>query len=58
MCEMLAEKLTQAGITFTKITDKKALEEKNITHVPMLALENGDLLSLAQALKYIKGVTA
>ena len=58
MCEMLAEKLTQAGIPFSKIVDRKILEEKNITHVPMLETGDGELLSLAQALKYIKGVTA
>lgn len=58
MCEMLAEKLTAAGLEYVKIMDRDVMKEKGITHVPMMQEDDGELMSLAAALKYIKGVTA
>ena len=58
MCEMLAGKLDQAGIEYVKVTGQDVMKIQNITHVPMLETNDGKLLGLADAMKYIKGVTA
>lgn len=58
MCEMLAGKLDEAGIEYSKITGQDVLKIKNITHVPMLETEDGKLMGLGEAMRYIKGVTA
>lgn len=58
MCEMLASKLDEAGIEYVKITGQDVMKIQNITHVPMLETEDGKMLGLADAMRYIKGVTA
>ena len=55
---MLAGKLDQAGIEYVKVTGQDVMKIQNITHVPMLETNDGKLLGLADAMKYIKGVTA
>lgn len=58
MCDMLSSKLDEAGIEYVKITGQDVMKIQNITHVPMLETEDGKLLGLADAMRYIKGVTA
>ena len=58
MCDMLAVKLDESGVEYVKITGQDVLKIQNITHVPMLETEDGRLLGLADAMRYIKGVTA
>lgn len=55
---MLAVKLDESGVEYVKITGQDVLKIQNITHVPMLETEDGRLLGLADAMRYIKGVTA
>ena len=58
MCDMLAAKLDESGVEYVKISGQDVLKIQNITHVPMLETEDGRLLGLADAMRYIKGVTA
>lgn len=58
MCDMLASKLDESGVEYIKITGQDVMKIQHITHVPMLETENGKLLGLADAMRYIKGVTA
>ena len=58
MCEMLAGKLNEAGIEYTKITGPDVMKIQGITQVPMLQVDDGELMGLADAMRYIKGVTA
>ena len=55
MCEMLAKKLSEGGVEFEKETRREILIRDGVTHVPMLRIEDGRLLTLAQSLKYVKG---
>lgn len=57
MCDMLAEKLDANKIQYTKVTGTDVMKIQGITHVPMLETEDGKLLSLADAMRYIEGVT-
>lgn len=57
MCDMLASQLNVAGIEYAKVTDREVLKEKGITHVPMLQLDDGRLIGVADAMKYIKEKT-
>lgn len=58
MCEMLAGKLTSAGLSYDKIIDRDTMKDMGITHVPMLQVDENEPMGLADAMKYIKGVTA
>lgn len=58
MCDMLASKLDAAGMDYVKITGQDVMKIQNITHVPMLETEDGNLMGLGDAMRYIKGVTA
>ncbi len=53
MCQMLAQKMNEKNIKFEKVMDLDVLEEKNITHVPVLETDDGRLLNLPEALKYV-----
>lgn len=57
MCEMLAGKLSAAGIEYTKITGIDVMKIEGITHVPMLQIDDQEPMGLADAMRYIKGVT-
>lgn len=53
MCQMLAQKLTERNIEFEKIMDMDVLAAKDITHVPVLETDDGRMLDLAEAMKFI-----
>ena len=57
MCEMLAAKLDAVGIAYQKIMGQDVTKIQGITHVPMLQVDDGELMGLADAMRYIKGVT-
>ena len=58
MCEMLAGKLNEAGLEYVKIAGIDVMKIEGITHVPMLQVDDGKPMGLADAMRYIKGVTA
>lgn len=53
MCQMLAQKMNEKNMPYEKIMDIDVLESKNITHVPVLETDDGRMLDLAEALKFI-----
>lgn len=53
MCQMLAQKMNEKHMSYEKIMDIDVLESKNITHVPVLETDDGRMLDLAEALKFI-----
>ncbi len=53
MCQMLAQKMNEKHMPYEKIMDIDVLESKNITHVPVLETDDGRMLDLAEALKFI-----
>lgn len=53
MCDMLKEELEEHNIQFENIMDLDILKNKQITHVPILELEDGSLLKLHEALKWV-----
>ena len=53
MCDMLKEELEEHNIQFENIMDLDTLKNKQITHVPVLELEDGSLLKLHEALKWV-----
>ena len=53
MCDLLKEELQEKEIPYESIMDKEILQNKGITHVPVLEVE-GQLLNTAEALKWVK----
>lgn len=53
MCQMLAQKMSEKNIQYEKVIDLDVLEKKNITHVPVLETDDGRMLNLPDALKYV-----
>lgn len=53
MCQMLAQKMNEKQMSYEKVMDIDVLESKNITHVPVLETDDGRMLDLAEALKFI-----
>ena len=53
ICEMLKEKLDQAGIEYTVNQDVEEMKALGITHVPVLQV-GGALLDTRAALTYVK----
>lgn len=57
MCHMLAKKMEENNVPFERCMDIDEMEKKGITHVPILETDDGQMLSLAEALQYIaKGI--
>lgn len=54
MCEVLKGELSRKKIPFTAETNVDTLVSKGITHVPMLETDEGDLLNMQQAMRFIK----
>lgn len=52
-CKILEEKLQNKNIDFSIVTDEEIMEKKGIDMVPVLELENGQMLSFGQAVKWI-----
>lgn len=53
MCRMLAQKMDERHIPYEKIMDVDVLEQKGISHVPVLETDDGRMMDLAEALKFI-----
>lgn len=53
MCKILAQKMEEKHIAFTTIQDPEILRNKNITHVPILEVENNQM-NFPQALKWVE----
>lgn len=54
MCKLLIKELEEANIDFKIIDDIEILEEKNITHVPILEVK-GKYMNFQEALNWVRG---
>ena len=52
-CKILEEKIRNKNIDFSIVSDEAIMEKKGIDMVPVLELENGQMLSFGQAVKWI-----
>lgn len=53
MCQMLAKKMEERGIPFEKCMDVDTMQSIGIEHVPVLRTDDGTMLNLAEALRYV-----
>lgn len=58
LCNVLKEKLESKQITFEINTDEDKMAQLGITQVPVLQLDNGELLEFSAANKYINNLEA
>ncbi len=54
MCKKLLKRLEESNIDYTLCTDGAAMEKKGIDRVPMLEIDEGQLLDFGQAIQFIK----
>ena len=52
---MLKQELESRSIPYESIMDAAIMQEKGISHVPVLELPSGQLMMAAAALEFIKG---
>lgn len=52
-CKILEEKLRDKNIDFSIVSDEEIMKKKGIDMIPVLELENGQMLSFGQAVKWI-----
>ena len=52
-CNILETKLKAKGITFEECRDKKIMQEKGITTLPVLVLDDGTQLTYLDAVKWV-----
>lgn len=52
-CKILKMKLEKKNIPFIEVIDMATLEEKGITSIPQLQIDNGPLMSMGEANKWI-----
>lgn len=55
-CKFLKSKLDERGVEYSQCYDEEEMKELDISSVPVLKLEDGTLLTFANALKYVNGV--
>lgn len=55
-CKVLKTKLEQANIEFETTLDISKLESLGILQVPMLEMDNGEMLDFNAAIKFLKEV--
>lgn len=55
-CQLLKERLTQAGMEYAVVDDIDVILNKGIAEVPVLEIEDGRLLSFGDSIRYIGGV--
>ena len=55
MCDMLKERLNKAGVSYTVEMDAELMMAKGIKCVPALQLEDGTILGVVDAIKYLSG---
>ena len=56
-CKMLKMKLDKAGIEYIVNENEEEMKELGIKSLPYLRLDDGTLLNLGEAVKYIKEVS-
>ena len=56
LCDVLKEKLESKKITFEINTDEDKMAQLGITQVPVLQIDNGELLEFSAANKYINNL--
>ena len=56
LCNVIKVKLAQFNINYTSCTDEEKMEELNIDRLPVLQLDNGELLEFKAILNYIEEV--
>lgn len=52
-CNILESKLKVKGIAFEVVNDKKIMQEKGITTLPVLELDGGEKLTFGDAVKWV-----
>jgi len=52
-CNILEKKLQAKDIAFEIISDKKKIQEKGITSLPVLELDTGEQLAFGDAVKWV-----
>jgi len=52
-CNILENKLKAKGIDFEECRDKKIMQEKGITTLPVLVLDGGEQLTYLDAVKWV-----
>ena len=57
-CKVLETKLNQKKINYEEIEDIDLMQEKGFDNLPMLELDNGELLDFVTANKYINSLEA
>lgn len=58
MCSMLKQEMDSRKIPYEMIQDYETMKNKGISHVPVLELPSGQLMTTSAALEYIKGGAA
>lgn len=54
MCVQVKSKLSQLNVPFDYVTDEQVMTCKGITHVPVVELEDGSMLTGKAILDYLK----
>lgn len=52
-CNILEKKLQAKDIAFEIVSDKKKIQEKGITSLPVLELDTGEQLAFGDAVKWV-----
>ena len=57
-CFVLAKKLDQKNISYTEIDDIDEMRKLGISAIPMLSVDDGDLMSFKDAVNWINSLEA
>lgn len=57
-CKVLETKLNQKNIIYESMEDTKVIQDKGFDQLPILELDNGEVLSFVEANKYINSLEA
>ena len=55
-CNVLTKKLDQAGLNYNIIDSVEVMITKNISEVPMLAINDGELMNFKEAINWINSL--
>lgn len=55
-CKVLKMKLEQKGIEFTECNDTTKMEELGISTVPMLQVDDGEIMNFTSAVAYVNAL--
>ena len=55
-CKVLKMKLEQKGLEYTECNDTEKMQELGISTVPMLQVDDGELMSFTSAVAYVNAL--